>query len=208
MRTTRSPDRPIPHANSHQDTKERRTMASNAAAERFLNAPWLSGLDTSDRRALLNVLGEGRAGPDVVLLGEGQLNDRITFLTEGTVEIVRDYPDHGEEIVATLHAPSVFGETSFFRGSPSVVTVRATTPVSFLTLDRPAHEALRRDNPRAAEQLSLTFVRVLADRFDVLDQRVSEFIARGCDDANGTPNPPRRDEWVAFRARLFEERKI
>lgn len=183
-------------------------MVSNTAAERFLHAPWLSGLDASSRQALVKVLGEGQAGPGAVLLGENQLNDRITFLTEGTVEVVRDYPDHGEEIVATLHAPSVFGETSFFRGSSSVVTVRTTTPVSYLTLDRQAHELLRQDDPRAAEQLSLAFVRVLADRFDMLDLRVSEFLAQSGDDPDGSTNSPRRDEWLAFRSRLFEERKI
>ena len=36
-------------------------MVSNEAAERFLNAPWLSELDTSARLALLNMLEEGRA---------------------------------------------------------------------------------------------------------------------------------------------------
>lgn len=183
-------------------------MVSNAAAEQFLNAPWLSGLDASSRQALVQVLGEGRAEAAAVLLGENQLNDRITFLIEGTVEIVRDYPGHGEEVVATLNAPSVFGETSFFRGSPSVVAVRATTPVRFLTLDQNAHDLLRRVDPRAAEQLSLAFVRVLADRFDVLDLRVSEFLAQNGDDAPGQAKHSRRDEWVAFRARLFEERKI
>ncbi len=110
-------------------------------------------------------------------------------------------------------APSVFGETSFFRGSPSIVTVRATTPVTFLTLDHPAHDALRRADPRAAEQLALSFVRVLADRFDMLDRRVSDFISQGCDDntpsTNGHPaDTPRRNEWAAFRARLFEEKTL
>lgn len=177
-------------------------MVSNSAAERFLNAHWLRSLDTTSRQALLKALEEGRDEAGAVLLGENQRNDRITFLTEGTVEIVRDYPDHGEEVVATLNAPSVFGETSFFRGSPSIVTVRATTPVSFLTLDRNSHDLLRRTDPAAAEQLSLAFVRVLADRFDMLDHRVSEFIA------HRDPNHAHRDEWVAFRSRLFEERKI
>lgn len=182
-------------------------MVSHDAAERFLTAPWLAELDASSREALVQVLREGRAEAGSILLAEGHHNDQITFLTEGTVQIVRAYSDR-EEIVATLQAPSVFGETSFFRGTPSIVSVRAVTDVAFLILDRLAHTLLRRVDPRAAEQLAVAFVRVLADRFDMLDRRVSEYIAHGCQDANGTPNPPRRNEWAAFRARLFEEQRL
>src|SRR5690606_23055563 len=103
-------------------------MVSSAAAAEFLAAPWLSALDASSRQALLNVLCEGQAEAGAVLLGEGQLNDRITFLATGTVQIIRTYHGRGDEIVATLNAPSVFGETSFFRESPSIVSVRAMTP--------------------------------------------------------------------------------
>lgn len=174
-------------------------MVSTAAAERFQAAPWLSDLEPSARRALLKVVREGRAEAGAVLLVEGQPNDRLTFLIEGTAEIVRKYPEHGEELVATLTAPAPFGETSFFRSRPPIVTVRARTPVWFLTLDREAYAALRRDDPRAAEPFALAIVRVLAERFDLLDRRVSEFLAEHAAD------PPRASEWAALRARLFEE---
>ena len=183
-------------------------MVSHDAATMFLTAPWLADLDPTSRQALLNVLREDDAQAGAVLLAEGQQSDRVTFLTSGTVQVVRDYPGRGEEIVATLHAPSVFGETSFFRHSPSIVSVRATIPVTFLTLDHPAHDLLRRDDPRAAEQFALASVRVLADRFDALDRRVSDFIAQGADDPDANGHTPRRNEWAAFRARLFEEPKL
>jgi CRP/FNR family cyclic AMP-dependent transcriptional regulator len=177
-------------------------MVSTAAADHFQTAPWLADLDAPARLALLNVLQEGRAAAGAVLLAEGQLNDRITFLIEGTAQIIRSYPDRAEELVATLNAPTPFGETSFFRSKPSIVSVRARTPVWFLILDREAYTLFRRVDPHAAEQFALATVRVLAERFDLLDLRVSEFLAQHAHDQ------PRASEWAALRARLFEETSL
>src|SRR5688572_17606843 len=119
-------------------------MVTTTAADRFHEAQWLSDLDSSSRRGLLEVLREERAEAGTVLLEPGQPNHRILFLIEGTVDVTRDYPDHGEEPVTTLTAPTVFGTTSFVRDCPPVVRMRAASPVWYLVLDREAHRILRR----------------------------------------------------------------
>ncbi|MBX6316307.1 MAG: cyclic nucleotide-binding domain-containing protein [Isosphaeraceae bacterium] len=177
-------------------------MVSTAAAERFLAAPWLSDLDATSRLAVLNVLQERREPAGTDLLKQGEPNDHISFLIEGSVAILRSFPDGRVETVATLSAPSVFGETSFFRVTESIVTARAITPVWLLTLDHLAHSLLRRMDPRAAEQLALAAVRVLAERFDLLDKRVSDYIG------SKPVGHPKSTEWAAFRARLFEESNL
>jgi CRP/FNR family transcriptional regulator, cyclic AMP receptor protein len=177
-------------------------MVSTTAAERFLAAPWLAEADPASRRAVLNVLGEERANASSILLAQGEANDRIAFLIEGSVTIIRTFPDGREETVASLTAPSVFGETSFFRQTPPIVSVLATTPVWLLTLDHPAHERLRQENLKAAEQLAVAAVRVLAERFDMLDKRISDYMAQHPD------GHQRATEWSKFRARLFEESTI
>jgi CRP/FNR family cyclic AMP-dependent transcriptional regulator len=159
----------------------------------------LDDVDRDSRRAVLNVLTEDRAKTGAILLRQGEPNDRLSFLIEGSALIERTLADGRKEILAHLTAPAVFGTTSFFRPNPPTVTVRATTDVCVLTLDHPTHERLRRDNPRAAEALALATVRVLAERFDLLDKRVSDSLAQHADDQ------PKVTEWSGFRARLFEE---
>jgi CRP-like cAMP-binding protein len=177
-------------------------MVTPAAAERFLAAPWLVDVEPALRQAVLQVLAEGRAEAGTNLLEQGRPNDHITFLIDGAVTVERAFADGRVETIVDLHAPTVFGETSFFRRSPSIVTVRAAKPVWFLTLDRPAHDRLRRENLRASEALALAAVRVLADRFDLLDRRLSDYIAQHPD------SPSRANEWSRFRARLFEEQNL
>lgn len=177
-------------------------MVQAEAAERFLSAPLLADVDRESRKVVLEALVEARASAGAVLLEQGQPNDHLSFLIEGTATVERPLSDHRKEVLATLTAPALFGTTSFFRPTPPTVTVRATTDVRLLTLYHPAHERLRRENPRAAEALALAVVRVLAERFDLLDQRVSELLAQEADDH------PKITEWSNFRARLFEEPNI
>lgn len=177
-------------------------MVSPDAADRFLNAPWLADLDPASRLAVLNVLQEGHYPAGAILLEQGQPNDRVHFLVEGTATIQRSFPGGRVETVAQLAAPAVFGETSFFRPTAPIAAVRATSPVRLLTLDHRAHELLRRADPTAAEQLAVAAVRVVAERFDQLDQRVSAYIAAHPE------GHPKSNEWANFRARLFEDSSI
>jgi CRP-like cAMP-binding protein len=174
-------------------------MVHAEAAERFLAAPLLADVDRDARHALLDALVEARAPAGAVLLEQGQPNDHLSFLIAGTATVERTLAGRHKEVLATLTAPAIFGTTSFFRPTPPTVTVRATSDVWLLTLYHPAHDRLRRDNPRAAEALSLAVVRVIAERFDLLDKRVSDYMSQHADDA------PKVTEWSDFRARLFEE---
>ena len=176
-------------------------MALSAAAERFLSGPMLAEVDEDARLALFRALKEDRASGGARLIEQGRPNDRLWFLVEGTAAVVRRV-DGEDQAIARIEAPGIFGATSFFRPTAPTASIRATSDLLLLTLDHAAHDRLRRDEPRAAEALALATVRTLAERFDLLDLRVTEYIASHAD------NHPRANEWATFRARLFEEPNI
>jgi CRP-like cAMP-binding protein len=177
-------------------------MIDVQVTERFMAAPWLPEVDRDTKKAILDALVEARATTGAILLEQGQPNDHLTFLIEGSATIQRAFGNGRLETITTLTAPAVFGTTSFFRPNPPNVTVRATSDVWMLSLYHPEHETLRQDNPRAAEALALAVVRALSDRFDLLDSLFSEYLARSPDE------PTRTSEWAGFRARLFDERGL
>ncbi len=177
-------------------------MVSTDAAERFMATNWLAEMDADSRRAVLGVLVEQRAESGATLLPQGQPNDHITFLIEGSAVVTRTGSRGNTETLATLQAPSLFGLTSFFRPKPPDFTVRASAPVWFLTLDHPAHASLRADDPRASEQLALTACRILADRLEMLDRRITEELAEHPE------GHPKVTEWASFRSRFFEESNL
>ena len=177
-------------------------MVSAAAGERFLASPWIAEMDSASLQAVLNVLVENRVEPGATLLKQGQPNDHIAFLIEGTARVARTTEEGRIETLTTLVAPSIFGLTSFFRPKPPGFTVTAESPVWFLTLDHHAHTLLRRLDLRAAEGLALAAVNVLADRFDRLEKRMSADVARHPEDHHKV------NEWNEFRSRLFDESRI
>jgi CRP-like cAMP-binding protein len=176
-------------------------MALSAAAERFLSGPLLAEVDADARLALFRALEQDHARAGARLIEEGRPNDRLWFLVEGTAVVARRV-EGIDQVIARIEAPGIFGATTFFRGLPPTASVRTTSDVSLLTLDHPAHDRLRRDEPRAAEALALATVRALAERFDLLDGRFTEFLLSHPEDH------PRGNEWSSFRARLFEEPNI
>ncbi len=165
-------------------------------------APWLSDIDPETKRSISGALVEARAPTGANLLEQGQPNDHLTFLIEGTAEIVRLFGSGRRDVITHLIAPAVFGTTSFFQPKPPTVTVRATSEVWMLSLYHPAHEELRAVDPRAAEALALAVVRALSERFDLIDKLFTDFTAQHADE------PAKKSEWAGFRARLFEETGI
>lgn len=174
-------------------------MIDAEATKRFMAAPWLAEVDPEIKRAIAGALVEARAPTGAALLEQGQPNDHLTFLIEGTAEIVRTFGARRREVITHLTAPAVFGTTSFFQPKSPTVTVQATSEVWMLSLYHPAHEVLRATNPRAAEALAVAVVRALSERFDLIDKLVMQITTRSCDE------PAQNSEWAGFRARLFEE---
>ncbi len=179
-------------------------MVLSDAGELFLKAPLVPAMEATARRSLLAVLREERVEAGAVLLAQGKLNGRIHFLLDGEVEVVRAFPNGHEEVVMVYQAPTVLGELSFFRRCPCLATLRTTRPSRFLVLDRDGHEALRRDDPRAAEQLAIAAIQLLAERYEGLDRKLTDFLA----DQEKAHAIARSSEWSAFRGRLFEESVI
>jgi CRP/FNR family transcriptional regulator, cyclic AMP receptor protein len=177
-------------------------MIDAEATERFMAAPWLGDVDPDSKKAILDALVEAQAPAGVTLLEQDQPNDHLTFLIAGTAEIQRTFEDGRREVITTISAPSVFGTTSFFRPDPPSVAVRSTSDVWMLSLYHPAHEALRREDRRAAEALAVAILRALSERFDLMDKLLSDYIQRH----GGVSS--RTSEWAGFRARLFDERGL
>jgi CRP-like cAMP-binding protein len=178
-------------------------MINADAADRFMTAPWLESTDREIKQELLRSLAEERASKGATLLAQGEPNDQLSFLIEGTAEIVRQGDDGRTDFITALTAPAVFGTTSFFSPSRPPGTVRATSDVRLLTLHHPAYDALRRDSPRAAEALAVAVLRAVSERFNLLDKLFAEHIREHPHAGSGPVS-----EWSDFRARLFEEHSI
>jgi uncharacterized protein YhbP (UPF0306 family) len=119
-------------------------------------------VDTIIITALQSV--EVAAGETIVR--QGTPADKFYLVVEGTAEVVRDEPT-GPKQVASLSSGQLFGEVAIMRDQPRSATVRATTDVKLLTLERDTF----RDLVAQSMEITPDFDRVIRARLDAQSSR-------------------------------------
>ncbi len=99
-----------------------------------------------------------------VITRQGMAAHWLYVLTKGKAE-VRVRVDNGERVVATLEAPSFFGEMALMTGHPREATVVALDDVECLRVDKDDFQEILRRRPEIAQDISS----ILAQRRVELD---------------------------------------
>jgi CRP/FNR family transcriptional regulator, cyclic AMP receptor protein len=105
---------------------------------------------------------------DDVLLREGQPNDRIYFMLEGSVSIERS-----GTVLATLGEGDTFGEMEFLDVMPAVATVRARVATTVAAISNRALRELSRTSMRAFALVVMNLARDLSRRLRRMDEIVA-----------------------------------
>ncbi len=113
---------------------------------------------------LLHDFEERRFAAGEVILEEGGKGGRLLFLTEGTVEVVKD----GAQIATTSEPGTVFGVSSLLPEGHDVATVRALQPCVFRVVQNP--RAALQESPLLCWQVCET----IAHRLAVLSAYLSD----------------------------------
>ena len=95
------------------------------------------------------------------LTEQGVIGHRFHLILDGTAEVERD----GER-VADLRRGDFVGELGLLGGGPSTATVRATSPIRCLTLEREAFWAVLEDEPAIALRILEVVSRRIVQRPD------------------------------------------
>jgi NADH dehydrogenase len=78
-----------------------------------------------------------RFGAGEVILREGEPGSRFYMIRDGEVEVYRNAPDGGEDIVISRLGPGkYFGEVALLHGGERMASVRAVTDVNVVSIDR------------------------------------------------------------------------
>ena len=176
-----------------------KTSTPEDAIAELMATPLLSGVPEGRKRTIFGALQRRPIEAGSPLIAQGVRNDRLWFLIEGDVAVDRARADGRVDRLAEFSGPAIYGTTTFFRPTGPSATIRATTDLVAWTLDQAGLDRIRQEDPEAAEALALSVVRVLSERFDLLDRKLAELLAEHADDH------PRANEWANFRTRVFEE---
>jgi CRP-like cAMP-binding protein len=133
-----------------------------------------------------------------VLFTEGEASTGLFLLLEGTAEVVKRSRRGGNQMIATVTAPTVIGEMGLLTDRPRSATVRAGTDCELHLLPKAAIQRLIETESLAAYKLIAAIADVLARRLELMDEKVVELAERH---QGAAPV----EELAAFGHKLFTE---
>lgn len=110
---------------------------------------------------ILSSLQPTQAAAGETIVRQGTPADKLLIVVDGDAEVIRE-DDGFEQQIASLHSGDLYGEIAIMRDEPRSASVRATTDVRLLSLDRDSFKNL------IAQSMEITpdFDRIIRDRLD------------------------------------------
>lgn len=113
--------------------------------------PLFSSLTDEDLEFIRPALNRQKNGPGEVVVREGDLADRLFVVTNGEVQVIKNYLEPGAQVVDVFGPGAFFGEMALFGDENSrSATVVTTEESRFITLDRASFHALIIQHPPIA----------------------------------------------------------
>lgn len=114
---------------------------------------FLKGLDDEHISKIIRESIEISFEPNEYILKEGRKGGYFFFLLEGTVSIWENDEKGELKLIATLAAPSYFGELALIYGTKRTATVKTDTRVKAYSLSQESFNELILSNERVKENL-------------------------------------------------------
>ncbi len=137
------------------------------------------GLDKDQLAYIATLLKEDHYAPGQVILKEGELNNKVYFINQGTVRVDKfRCGEDGASGCSTAHIANLvvgdtFGEMELIDIQPCIATVTASEEVSVLTLSNVDFYALRKKDMKAFTLVIMNLARDISRRLRVMDSRFS-----------------------------------
>ncbi|MBA4176308.1 MAG: cyclic nucleotide-binding domain-containing protein [Leptothrix sp. (in: Bacteria)] len=117
------------------------------------------GLNDEQTAALAGVLTLQPCEAGEVLAREGTVDNHLYAIVDGTLAIVKQPGQPGEETLITLKAGDLVHELGFLDGKPRYASLRAASEAHVLVLEREGLESLIDSHPRVLYAVMRTILR-------------------------------------------------
>ena len=164
---------------------------------RFLQSHCLfGGLSEDDLEFIKPLMKEQQYGKKEVIVEEGGQGDRVYFICEGSVEVLKKVKlSRGTVVqrIATLEVGDTFGEMELLDVQPSIATVRTLEPTYVLTLSNMDLYRISKIKLKAYTMIILNLARVISRRLRRMDALVAESLYRTVSSSGSADLPASED---------------
>ena len=132
----------------------------------IINSIKLFGDFTTDEIRYLCTYMQCYAAPrDYALLTEGDDGDFLLLILSGGVDVFKNIPPHGQQMVAQLGVGATIGEMSLIDGYPRFATCTTSQPTDFAVFTRENLHGLLVNMPKLGNKILIKLLQVMTERF-------------------------------------------
>jgi len=127
------------------------------------------GIEEQYLEKILSLLSEEKYKPGETIIIEGTPNDKILFITEGRVSIIR-----GDKVIYDLSEGNTFGEMEVLDVMPCAATIKAVTDVTVITITNISFREIYKIDMKSFSLLLMNLARDLSRRLRVANEIMIE----------------------------------
>ena len=123
------------------------------------------GLTEEQIEQIIPLMEDEHYSPDDVILLEGTPNDKILFMIEGRVSIIK-----GKTIIYDLAEGNTFGEMEVLDVMPCAATVKAVTDVNVISISNKSFHEIYKNDIKSFSLLLMNLARDVSRRLRVANE--------------------------------------
>jgi len=123
------------------------------------------GLLEDQIEKIIPLMEEEHYSPGAIIILEGSPNDRIFFIIEGRISIIK-----GDTIIYDLAEGNTFGEMEILDVMPSAATVKAVTDVTVISISNKSFHEIYKNDIQSFSLLLMNLARDVSRRLRVANE--------------------------------------
>jgi CRP-like cAMP-binding protein len=127
-----------------------------------------NGLTEEQISGILPLMQQEEFGPDETIIAEGKANDKIFFLVEGQVAVIKK-----EIILARFSEGEAFGEMEVLDIMPAVASIKSLSPVKILSISNKSMRDIYKMDIKAFSLIVMNLARNLSRRLRKMDEMLA-----------------------------------
>ena len=140
------------------------------------SSTWAKDLSLEDISLLCNYLTARRFQRGDIIFAEGDADDSMGIILEGSIGITKRSVDSAAKPLVTIGAGRAFGELALIEGPPRSATATARQNGILLMLTRPMFDKLCAENIPLALKVTINIARLMSFRLRSTSEKLVEYL--------------------------------
>ena len=124
--------------------------------------------------SILSLMEQENFGPEEMIITEGKPNDKIYFLIEGQVAVIKE-----GVVLSRFSEGEAFGEMEVLDVMPSVASIKSLSPVTVMSISNKSLREIYRKDLKIFSLVLMNLARDLSRRLRKMDEKLAAGPNRG-----------------------------